>query len=35
LPLYHCGGDEALYATLATGGTFCALRKADAETMFA
>ena len=34
LPLYHCGGDESLYATMVTGGLFCALRKADAETMF-
>jgi acyl-CoA synthetase (AMP-forming)/AMP-acid ligase II len=34
LPLYHCGGDESLYATFVTGGVFCALRKADPETMF-
>jgi non-ribosomal peptide synthetase component E (peptide arylation enzyme) len=34
LPLYQCGGDESLYATLVTGGTYCALRKADTETMF-
>ena len=34
LPLYHCGGDESLYATMVTGGVFCALRKADAATMF-
>ena len=34
LPLYHCGGDESLYATLMTGGRFCALLKADARTMF-
>jgi fatty-acyl-CoA synthase len=34
LPLYHCGGDESLYATVLTGGVFCALRKADPETMF-
>ena len=34
LPLYHCGGDESLYATMHTGGVFCALRKADAETMY-
>ncbi len=34
LPLYHCGGDELLYATMLTGGVFCALRKADPETMF-
>jgi acyl-CoA synthetase (AMP-forming)/AMP-acid ligase II len=35
LPLFHCGGDESLYATLLTGGRFCALRSADPETMFA
>jgi fatty-acyl-CoA synthase len=35
LPLFHCGGDESLYATMLTGGTFATLRKADAETMFA
>ncbi len=34
LPLYHCGGDESLYATLITGGTYATLRKADPETMF-
>jgi acyl-CoA synthetase (AMP-forming)/AMP-acid ligase II len=34
LPLFHCGGDESLYATMLTGGTFGALRKADVETMF-
>jgi fatty-acyl-CoA synthase len=34
LPLYHCGGDESLYATFVTGGTFCALRKAEPETLF-
>jgi acyl-CoA synthetase (AMP-forming)/AMP-acid ligase II len=34
LPLYHCGGDESLYATMHTGGVFCALRKADPQTMF-
>jgi fatty-acyl-CoA synthase len=35
LPLFHCGGDESLYATLLTGGRFCALRTADPVTMFA
>lgn len=35
LPLYHCGGDESLYATVLTGGTYATLRKADPETMFA
>ncbi|PRZ42062.1 fatty-acyl-CoA synthase [Antricoccus suffuscus] len=34
LPLFHCGGDESLYATMLTGGRFAALRKADPETMF-
>lgn len=34
LPLFHCGGDESLYATLLTGGIFAALPKADARTMF-
>ncbi len=34
LPLFHCGGDESLYATLLTGGRFAALRRADPETMF-
>ena len=34
LPLYHCGGDESLYATMLTGGTYATLRRADVETMF-
>lgn len=34
LPLFHCGGDESLYATMLTGGTYATLRRADAETMF-
>jgi acyl-CoA synthetase (AMP-forming)/AMP-acid ligase II len=34
LPLFHCGGDESLYATVLTGGTYATLRKADVETMF-
>lgn len=34
LPLFHCGGDESLYATLLTGGTYATLRKAAPETMF-
>lgn len=28
-PLFHCAGDESLYATLLTGGRFACLRKAD------
>jgi fatty-acyl-CoA synthase len=35
LPLFHCGGDESLYATMTTGGSYATLPKADAETMFA
>jgi fatty-acyl-CoA synthase len=34
LPLFHCGGDESLYATLTAGGVFATLRKAGVETMF-
>jgi fatty-acyl-CoA synthase len=34
LPLFHCGGDESLYATMITGGRYATLRKADAATMF-
>ena len=34
LPLFHCGGDEPLYATMTTGGVFATLRKAVVETMF-
>ena len=34
LPLFHCGGDESLYATMITGGTFGALRKADPANMY-
>jgi acyl-CoA synthetase (AMP-forming)/AMP-acid ligase II len=34
LPLFHCGGDESLYATMITGGTYATLKKADVETMF-
>jgi acyl-CoA synthetase (AMP-forming)/AMP-acid ligase II len=28
LPMFHCAGDESLYATLLTGGRFACLRKA-------
>ena len=34
VPLFHCGGDEPLYATFTTGGTYATLPKADVETMF-
>jgi fatty-acyl-CoA synthase len=29
LPMFHCAGDESLYATLLTGGRFGCLRRAD------
>ncbi|HZD67031.1 MAG TPA: class I adenylate-forming enzyme family protein [Acidimicrobiales bacterium] len=31
LPLFHCGGDESLYATVLTGGRFAALRRPDPD----
>ncbi|MCC4113958.1 acyl--CoA ligase [Aromatoleum toluclasticum] len=34
LPLFHCGGDESLYATFMTGGTYATLRRADVRQMF-
>jgi fatty-acyl-CoA synthase len=34
LPLYHCGGDESLYATLLSGGAFAVCPKAEPERMF-
>ncbi|WP_157183153.1 class I adenylate-forming enzyme family protein [Sciscionella marina] len=34
LPLFHCAGDESLYATMMTGGKYATLRTADAEMMF-
>jgi fatty-acyl-CoA synthase len=34
LPLFHCGGDESLYATMLTGGRFATFRKADPGAMF-
>lgn len=34
LPLFHCAGNESLYATLMTGGTYATLRRADIPTMF-
>jgi acyl-CoA synthetase (AMP-forming)/AMP-acid ligase II len=34
LPLFHCGGDESLYATMLTGGRYATLRQANVETMF-
>ena len=34
LPLFHCGGDESLYATLLTGGKFATFPRADVRAMF-
>jgi acyl-CoA synthetase (AMP-forming)/AMP-acid ligase II len=34
LPLYHCGGDESLYATLLSGGAFAVCSRAEPERMF-
>jgi acyl-CoA synthetase (AMP-forming)/AMP-acid ligase II len=33
-PLYHCAGDESLYATLMSGGKFVPISKAEPERMF-
>lgn len=33
-PMFHCLGDESLYATMLTGGRYATLRKADPEVMF-
>jgi acyl-CoA synthetase (AMP-forming)/AMP-acid ligase II len=34
LPMFHCAGDESLYATMITGGTFATLPRADVGEMF-
>ncbi len=34
LPLFHCGGDEPLYATLLSGGRVATSERADPEAMF-
>jgi acyl-CoA synthetase (AMP-forming)/AMP-acid ligase II len=34
LPLFHCGGDEPLYATLLSGGRVATLEKADVGAMY-
>jgi acyl-CoA synthetase (AMP-forming)/AMP-acid ligase II len=34
LPLYHCAGDESLYATLMSGGKFVPISRAEPERMF-
>ncbi len=35
LPLFHCGGDEPLYATLLSGGKVATFDRPDPEAMFA
>jgi acyl-CoA synthetase (AMP-forming)/AMP-acid ligase II len=35
LPLFHCGGDEPLYATLLSGGRIATFERPDPEAMFA
>ena len=35
LPMFHCGGDEPLYATLLTGGRVATFERPDPEAMFA
>jgi fatty-acyl-CoA synthase len=35
LPLFHCGGDEPLYATLCSGGIYATFPKVEIETMYA
>ncbi len=34
LPLFHCGGDESLYATFWTGGIYATFQRADVAQMF-
>lgn len=34
LPLFHCGGDESLYATVLTGGKFITVPSAQPELMY-
>lgn len=34
LPLFHCGGDESLYATVCTGGIYATLRRAEVLEMY-
>jgi acyl-CoA synthetase (AMP-forming)/AMP-acid ligase II len=34
LPLFHCGGDEPLYATLLSGGRIATFERPDPEAMF-
>jgi acyl-CoA synthetase (AMP-forming)/AMP-acid ligase II len=34
LPLFHCAGDESLYATFSTGGTYATFERADVPQMF-
>jgi fatty-acyl-CoA synthase len=34
LPLFHCGGDESLYATIVTGGIYATFKRVDVPAMF-
>ncbi len=34
LPMFHCGGDEPLYATLLTGGKVATFEKAEVAAMY-
>jgi acyl-CoA synthetase (AMP-forming)/AMP-acid ligase II len=34
LPLFHCGGDESLYATFTTGGIYATFKRVDIPAMF-
>ncbi|MDB5817763.1 MAG: o-succinylbenzoate--CoA ligase [Rhizobacter sp.] len=34
LPLFHCGGDESLYATFLTGGIYATFARVDVQAMF-
>ncbi len=34
LPLFHCGGDESLYATFVTGGKYATFKRVDLPVMF-
>jgi fatty-acyl-CoA synthase len=34
LPLFHCGGDESLYATFVTGGIYATFKRVDIPAMY-
>jgi acyl-CoA synthetase (AMP-forming)/AMP-acid ligase II len=34
LPLFHCGGDESLYATLVSGGIYATFKRVDIKAMY-